>query len=70
MPTLADLRVRFATPTRLPSAPLGTDETLVVDSRSKLSPAQMVEQKLRLALLAGRGMTGVLAARRRRPLSP
>ena len=38
MPTLADLRVRLTTASRGPSVPAGSDEVLVVDSRSKLSP--------------------------------
>jgi len=54
MPTLADLRVRLTTASRGPSVPAGSDEVLVVDSRSKLSPAQIVEQKLRQALSVNR----------------
>jgi hypothetical protein len=65
MPTLADLRVRFGTPPRSPAAPAGGDEALVADSRSKLSPAQMVEQKLRLALHAGRTVAKSLSGGRR-----
>jgi hypothetical protein len=50
MPTLADLRVRLTSASRGPNVPAGSDEVLVADSRSKLSPAQIVEQKLRQAL--------------------
>jgi hypothetical protein len=54
MPTLADLQVRFGAP-RSSQVPLvGADEVLVTDARGKLSPAQMVEQKLRRALHTGR----------------
>ena len=54
MPTLADLRVRLTNASRGPSIPAGSDEVLVIDTRSKLSPAQIVEQKLRQVLSAGR----------------
>jgi len=64
MPTLADLRIRFATPPRAPAVPVGGDEVLVVDARSKISPAQMVEQKLRQALCASRTATDSLLGRR------
>jgi hypothetical protein len=64
MPTLADLRVRFASPPRAPAMPVGTDEILVVDARSKMSPAQIVEQKLRQALCASRTATGALLGHR------
>jgi len=44
--------------------PVGTDEILVVDARSKMSPAQMVEQKLRQALCASRTAAGAWIGRR------
>ncbi|MCI0361259.1 MAG: hypothetical protein L0211_22485 [Planctomycetaceae bacterium] len=69
MPTLADLRVRFSTPRRTPPSPAGADEILVVDSRSTLSPAQVVEQKLRQALCASRQVAGVFSGRRRKKAS-
>jgi D-aminopeptidase len=69
MPTLADLRVRFATTPRSPATPAGADEVLVADSRSKMSPAQMVEQKLRQALCASRLVGGALAGNRRKRTS-
>jgi hypothetical protein len=69
MPRLDDLRIRFAATTRAPGASGGADEVLVADSRSKLSPAQMVEQKLRQALYASRQMVGVLAGSRRKKAS-
>ena len=54
MPTLADLRVRYGASSRASAAPADADEILVADSRSRMSPAQMVEQKLRRVLSAGR----------------
>lgn len=70
MPTLADLRGRLAPSPRPLTVSPGTDETLVIDTRSKMSPAQIVEQKLRLALLAGRGLTGSPAGWRRQQAHP
>jgi len=46
--------------------PAGSDEILVADSRSKMSPAQMVELKLRQALCASRTAAEVLTGRRRK----
>ena len=51
MPTLADLRVQFSSSSRSTLLSPEKDEILVADVRSKLSPAQVVEQKLRRALL-------------------
>lgn len=51
MPTLAELRSRFSSATRpAKDSTAECDEALVVDSRGALSPAQMVELKLRSAL--------------------
>jgi hypothetical protein len=66
MPTLAELRNRFGSASRGPGVPLGGDETLVADSRSKLSPAQIVEQKLRQALCASHTLSEMLGNRRRK----
>jgi hypothetical protein len=50
MPTLAELRSR--TDSRKRGGPRNTkDEAIVADRRSTLRPAQIVEQKLRVALL-------------------
>jgi hypothetical protein len=53
MPTLSDLRRRTsnARPALAPASPV--EEAMVADQRSRLRPAQIVEQKLRTAL--GRG---------------
>lgn len=51
MPTLAELRSRFQSTTRpVKDSASECEEALVVDSRGALSPAQMVELKLRSAL--------------------
>ncbi len=51
MPTLSDLRRRTTNIRALPAPAATVDEALVVDERSRLRPAQVVEQKLRRALL-------------------
>ncbi len=70
MPTLAELRIRYTSASRGPGVPLGGDETLVADARSKLSPAQVVEQKLRQALCASRAVSEILGSRRRKKTRP
>lgn len=50
MPTLAELRSRFLPTTGSFKEDMEPDEVLVADARSKMSPAQMVEVKLRTAL--------------------
>jgi hypothetical protein len=47
MPTLSDLRSKFRSSDEDSRRRVGSDEALVVDCRSHLSPAQIVEQKLR-----------------------
>ena len=66
MPTLADLRVQFSSSSRSPLSVPEEDEVLVADVRSKLSPAQVVEQKLRRALLVRREATPLLGSRRKK----
>ena len=53
MPSLADLRSRYAVPAEPFEESVDSEEILVADSRGNLSPAQMVELKLRSALLSG-----------------
>lgn len=50
MPTLADLRTRFVAPMAPVQVREESEEALVVDTRGSLSPAQMVDLKLRSAL--------------------
>ena len=54
MPTLSDLRSRTLASRPMHSQLAPGDETMVVDQRSQLRPAQVVEQKLRRALLRNR----------------
>jgi hypothetical protein len=54
MPTLADLRSRTVASRPIHSQLSSGDEAIVVDQRSRLRPAQIVEQKLRRALLRSR----------------
>jgi hypothetical protein len=57
MPRLADLQQRFYTPFVVNPAN-SVDETLVLDSRAHIRPAQFVESKLLTLLrLAGRSTT-------------
>jgi hypothetical protein len=53
MPTLVELRSRFASQRDFDPVVSGTDEVLVADVRSRLTPAQIVEQKLRSLLRKG-----------------
>jgi hypothetical protein len=53
MPSLADLRSRYSVPCEPHEESADSEEILVTDSRGNLSPAQMVELKLRSALLSG-----------------
>ena len=48
MPTLAELQKR--SPFVRPSTPQGNQETLISDSRSRITAAEFVDQKLRIAL--------------------
>lgn len=50
MPTLADLRNRFLPAPGFSKEIEEQDEVLVVDARGNMSPAQIVEIKLRTAL--------------------
>jgi hypothetical protein len=70
MPTLADLRSRFGFGTRGTVTPLSGDESLVADVRGKLSPAQMVEQKLRQALGASQTVEELAGVQRRKKSRP
>ena len=51
MPALADLQTRYSVAPKSTQQAAGQEEMLVADARSKLSPAQMVDLKLRSALL-------------------
>lgn len=46
MPSLADLRRRIAVPRSALEQPAGTEESLVTDTRCRISPIQAVESKL------------------------
>jgi len=50
MPTLAELRSRYTTDQEIGSSGVNAEEVLVSDVRGQLSPAQMVERKLRHVL--------------------
>jgi hypothetical protein len=50
MPTLAELQSRFGNENDSQSILPGSDEVLVADVRGRLTPAQIVEQKLRSLL--------------------
>jgi len=50
MPSLADLRTQFAPYTSVREETTEFEEVLITDARGALSPAQMVELKLRSAL--------------------
>lgn len=52
MPMLADLERRYRSTVEFEDRE-GQDEVLVTDNRSRLSPAQLVEQKLRMVLQSG-----------------
>jgi hypothetical protein len=67
MPTLSDLRSRYAEFSGDPVQRGDADEVLIADSRSRLSPAQVVEQKLRRALASREPAAAPLANRVRRP---
>jgi hypothetical protein len=67
MPTLSDLRSRYSEPCGDPVNRFNADEVLVADSRSRLSPAQMVEQKLRRALECREPVAAPLSSFPRRP---
>jgi hypothetical protein len=54
MPTLSDLRSRTVASRPMNSQLATGDEAMVVDQRSRLRPAQIVEQKLRHVLLRSR----------------
>jgi hypothetical protein len=53
MPTLMELRRRFSDEHDFRSTLAGSDEVLVADDRGRLTPAQVVEQKLRSLLGKG-----------------
>jgi hypothetical protein len=53
MPTLAELRSRYAPSPETSADAIHSEEEFVVDARGQMSPTQMVETKLRLALLNG-----------------
>ena len=50
MPALAELQTRYGVTPKSVESTTEQGETLVSDARSKMSPAQMVELKLRTAL--------------------
>jgi hypothetical protein len=50
MPTLMDLRSRFAKQRESHASVAGAEESLVADVRGRMTPAQVVEQKLRSLL--------------------
>jgi len=50
MPTLTDLRNRTTVKRDSPSLLTDSEEVLVADARGRLTPAQIVEQKLRYLL--------------------
>jgi len=50
MPTLVELRSRFAAEQDFYPSVASSDEVLVADIRGRLRPAQIVEQKLRSLL--------------------
>lgn len=54
MPTLVELRSRLAKERDPLSAMSSSDEALVADVRGRLTPAQMVDQKLRRLLRKGK----------------
>jgi hypothetical protein len=64
MPSLSDLR-HHDRHTYTVDLPVTTSESLVHDVRSRMSPTQMVEQKLRRALCV-EDRTGTIADRFRR----
>ena len=66
MPTLAELRNRIVNDREFDSVLPAADEVLVADVRSRLTPAQIVEQKLR-TLLRPKTSTGMRASGGYRP---
>lgn len=69
MPMLAELERRFTTPSDEVSERGGNEEVLVRDDRARLSPAQLVEQKLRTVLQNGQLVAATISGwqRRRKP---
>jgi hypothetical protein len=53
MPSFMDLQQRHPKPPGS-GIRIGTDETLVVDSRARMTPGNFVEEKLRMALSTDR----------------
>ena len=47
MPTLTELRRRFGSDHESTAHSSGSDDALIADSRARLTPADVVEQKLR-----------------------
>jgi hypothetical protein len=52
VPTLAELQSRFPLPALSPPPSENSEEILISDVRSQLTPAQAVDKKLRAALRA------------------
>jgi hypothetical protein len=57
---LAELKRRFASTGEETSEREGGEEVLVADNRARLSPAQLVEQKLRTVLSNGQFVASAL----------
>jgi hypothetical protein len=62
MPTLMELRRRFARDHHSERAAPTADESLITDDRGRLTPAQVVESKLRRLLLKPSPLDGVTAS--------
>jgi phage terminase Nu1 subunit (DNA packaging protein) len=69
MPMLAELERRFTTSVEDASDRGGNEEVLVRDDRARLSPAQLVEQKLRNVMQTGQFVAATISGwhRRRKP---
>jgi phage terminase Nu1 subunit (DNA packaging protein) len=63
---LAELERRFTTSIDDGSERGGNEETLVRDDRARLSPAQLVEQKLRTVLQSGQFVAATISGWQRR----
>lgn len=66
MPMLAELERRFASSGDENLERDSGEETLVTDHRARMSPAQLVEQKLRSVLQSGQFVAAALSGRTRR----
>lgn len=66
MPMLAELERRFAASRDEIANRDSGEEFLVMDNRARLSPAQLVEQKLRTVLQSGQFVAATLSGWRQR----